>query len=104
MNNRLKIFISIVLLFMITGCSSKMNVIPRAFGQGPSPAEICTDQGISENNPQFNKCIKFYRSQNSINRNTMILGTTITLLGALFFERECDCLFGPDRGEKFKPE
>ncbi|PPR79845.1 MAG: hypothetical protein CFH01_00153 [Alphaproteobacteria bacterium MarineAlpha2_Bin1] len=80
-----------------------MSILPRTFGQGPTSSEICIDQGISVKNPQFNKCINFYETQNSLNRNTMILGTTVTILGALFFERECDCLFGPDRGEKFKP-
>ncbi|MAR79470.1 MAG: hypothetical protein CMM18_04500 [Rhodospirillaceae bacterium] len=104
MSNKLKIFTLVVLLCIASGCSSKMSVIPRAFGQGPNPSEICISQGISENNPQFSKCINFYKSQNSLNRNTMVIGTTITILGALFFERECDCLFGPDRGEKFKPE
>ncbi|MBL42520.1 MAG: hypothetical protein CMM49_07670 [Rhodospirillaceae bacterium] len=103
MNIKSKILIIIVLLFFISGCTSKISVIPRAFGQGSTPSEICIEQGISSENPQFNKCVNFYRSQNSLNRNTMVIGTTITLLGALFFERECDCLFGPDRGEKFKP-
>ena len=104
MRNKLKIPILIVLLCISSGCSSKMNVIPRAFGQGPDPSDICIKQGVLENNPQFTQCINFYKSQNSLNRNTMIIGTTITILGALFFERECDCLLGPDRGDKFKPE
>ena len=104
MSKKINLALVLLILFTITACSPKMKLVPRSFGQGPSSSEICKEQGISEKNSQYEKCKDFYNAQNSLNRNTLLLGAAITILGGMFFERECDCLFGPDRGEKFKPE
>tara|TARA_Y100000590_G_scaffold380578_1_gene449008 strand:+ start:1363 stop:1665 length:303 start_codon:yes stop_codon:yes gene_type:complete len=96
--------ILIVLLFasIIGGCSESYNVVPRAFGKGPSSQEICNKQGISENNEQYNACIAFYELQNNNNRRNILLAGTIAVLGGIMFENNCECFFGPDRGVKFR--
>ena len=99
----IRILIVLLFAFAISGCSESYKVVPRAFGNGPSNQEICSKQGISVNNDQYNACIAFYEMQNNKNRRNILIAGTIAVLGGIMFEDNCECFFGPDRGIKFRP-
>ena len=91
------------MIFIFTGCTNKIKVVPRAFNPSFSSSSICEEQGITSSNPQYLKCINFYNFQNNKNRRNILLGFGVALAGAILFQNECDCFLGPDRGTKFIP-
>ncbi len=102
MQKILKITVFLLILISLSSCSNKINLMTRSFGNGSTPGEICQEQGISSKNSQFEACKKFYNSQNFSNRNNILLGAMVAIISGALFQRECNCLFGPGRGEKFE--
>ena len=96
-------FLLIGMIICLCSCSSNLKVVPRAFGGGPSPTKVCVQQGFPVDSRQHANCVNFYESQNNRNRRNIFLSWGAVLLAAFIFEANCDCLLGPDRGERFKP-
>lgn len=99
----MRTFLLIGMIACLCSCSSNLKVVPRAFGSGPSPEIVCTQQGFPVSNQQHINCVNFYTSQNNKNRRNIFLGLGAVLLTAFVFESNCDCFLGPDRGERFTP-
>lgn len=90
--------------FLVSACAGGPNISFNPFGGGEprlSSAQKCTSQGYREDTAIFGECVSFYDKQASTNRRNIALAVGVAVLGVVAFEGQCDCLFGPDRGEKF---
>ena len=99
----MRIVLLLICMFALAACGSRLQVVSRSFGNGPSSSAICHNQGIPTNDQQHGACVAFYDSQNIRNKRNFVLGVGVALLGTLVFEKQCECFFGPDRGKKFIP-
>jgi hypothetical protein len=88
----------------LSGCAGFSNVTLKPFGLGASSlssAQKCTGQGYREGSTIFGECVSFYDKQTATNRRNIALAIGVAAVSVIAFEGQCDCLFGPDRGDKF---
>ena len=92
------------LCLMVSACASGPSISFNPFGSGQpraTSAQKCIGQGYREDSAGYGECVAFYDKQTFTNRRNIVLAVGVTALAVFAFERECDCLFGPDRGTKF---
>jgi hypothetical protein len=75
---------------------------PFGFGQTRvTSVQKCGSQGYREGSAIHSECTAFYDKKTFTNRRNIALALGVAALAVFRFERECECLFGPDRGTKF---
>jgi len=91
------------LALLLSACSGT-NISFNPFGGERtrlSSAQKCLNQGYREGSDIFGECVAFYDRQTATNRRNIALAIGVAAISVFAFENQCDCLFGPDRGEKF---
>jgi hypothetical protein len=94
----------VALCLFVTACANGTGIAFTPFGLGQeraTSAQKCASQGYREDSAIYGECVAFYDKQTSTNRRNIVIAVGVAVLAVVAFESECDCLFGPDRGEKF---
>jgi len=94
----------VALCLTLAACANGSGMSFNPFGLGQpraTSAQKCTSQGHREDSAIYGECVAFYDKQTFTNRRNIVLAIGVVVLSVVAFENECDCLFGPDRGEKF---
>ena len=102
---RSRIAAVVALSFALTACANGAVISFKPFGLGQTrvtSVQKCDGQGYREGSEIHSECTAFYDKQTFTNRRNIVLALSVAALAVFAFEEECDCLFGPDRGTKFR--